>query len=105
MALTECMLTASLLRIPHRCVPGIERSDRPAFCAYMLVGIPSTGSGGASCHSIALTSTGLINTIHAFATGSIVTGVFGIVASVGWGLELLGILWEYRSVRPCPGAA
>jgi hypothetical protein len=36
----------------------------------VLVGIPSTGSAG------------LINTIHAFGTGSIVTGVFGVIASV-----------------------
>lgn len=27
-------------------------------------------------------SAGLINTIHAFATGSILTGVFGILATV-----------------------
>lgn len=36
-----------------------------------LVGIPSTGSAG------------LINTIHALTTGSIVTGVFGVIATVG----------------------
>lgn len=79
-----------------------------AFCVYMLVGIPSTGSGG------------LINCIAAFASGSIVTGVFCAIATVcvsarfschwakrrgsetthsGWGLQTLGMLFEYRSVR------
>lgn len=57
-----------------------------AFCVYMLVGIPSTGSGG------------LINCIAAFASGSIVTGVFCAIATVGWGLQTLGMLFEYRSI-------
>jgi len=57
-----------------------------AFCIYMLIGIPSTGSAG------------IINTVHAFATGSIVTGVFGVIAIVGWGLESVGMLFEYRSI-------
>ena len=57
-----------------------------AFVAYMVVGIPGTGSAG------------LINTIHAFATGSIVTGVFGVLASVGWVMQFLGMLFEYRAI-------
>jgi len=57
-----------------------------AFCIYMVVGIPSTGSAG------------LINMIHAWATGSIVTGVFGVIATVGWVLETLGMLFEYRLI-------
>lgn len=75
-----------------------------------FIGIPSTGSAG------------LINTIHAFSTASIVTGVFGVIATVGvsslpfsvfcwlrpwlirlnaqWGFETAGIVFEYRAVCP-----
>lgn len=38
----------------------------------MALGIPSTGSAG------------LINTIDAFGKGSILAGVFGVIASAGW---------------------
>ncbi|KAH8928353.1 scamp-domain-containing protein [Atractiella rhizophila] len=55
------------------------------YCAYMVVGIPSTGSAG------------LINTLRAFGDGSIVTGVFGVIATAGWAAEGLGILWIYRA--------
>ncbi|GAA5910888.1 secretory carrier-associated membrane protein [Sporobolomyces salmoneus] len=57
-----------------------------AFCVYMFVGIPSSGSGG------------LINLITRFASGSIVTGVFCILATVGWALEGLASLWMYKNV-------
>jgi hypothetical protein len=59
-----------------------------AFSAYMLVGIPSTGSAG------------LINLIGCFATGSIVAGVFCALATAGWTMQMLGLLWEYRAVSP-----
>lgn len=46
-----------------------------AFSVYSLIGIPSTGSAG------------IINTIASFARGSIVSGVFCILATIGWGIE------------------
>jgi hypothetical protein len=57
-----------------------------AFCTYMFIGIPSSGSGG------------LINLISRFASGSIVSGVFCILATVGWALEGLASLWMYKNV-------
>jgi len=56
------------------------------FCAYSLIGIPSTGSAG------------IINTISAFGNGSIVTGVFCTLASAGWGLQTTTSLFMYRFV-------
>ncbi|GJN88594.1 hypothetical protein Rhopal_001560-T1 [Rhodotorula paludigena] len=57
-----------------------------AFCAYMFVGVPSSGSAG------------LINLISRFANGSIVAGVFCVLATVGWALEFLAFLWMYKNV-------
>ncbi|GAA5917334.1 hypothetical protein JCM5296_001294 [Sporobolomyces johnsonii] len=57
-----------------------------AFCCYMFIGIPSSGSGG------------LINLISRFASGSIVAGVFCVLATVGWALEGLASLWMYKNV-------
>ncbi|GAA6037097.1 hypothetical protein JCM8097_008730 [Rhodosporidiobolus ruineniae] len=57
-----------------------------AFCAYMFVGIPSSGSAG------------LINLISRFAGGHIVAGVFCVLATVGWALEGLAFLWMYKNV-------
>ncbi|GAA5830997.1 hypothetical protein JCM5353_005589 [Sporobolomyces roseus] len=57
-----------------------------AFCTYMFIGIPSSGSGG------------LINLISRFASGSIVAGVFCILSTVGWALEGLASLWMYKNV-------
>lgn len=57
-----------------------------AFCAYMFIGIPSSGSAG------------LINLISRFAGGHIVAGVFCILATVGWALEGLAFLWMYKNV-------
>ncbi|BGO89567.1 hypothetical protein NBRC10512v2_001523 [Rhodotorula toruloides] len=57
-----------------------------AFCAYMFVGIPSSGSAG------------LINLISRFAGGHIVSGVFCVLATVGWALEGLAMLWMYKNV-------
>ena len=54
------------------------------FSIYMIIGIPSTGSGG------------LIQTIQAFAGGHIVAGILGIVAIVGWTLQGLGLGFYYR---------
>jgi len=54
------------------------------YCVYMFIGIPATGSAG------------MINMIRAFASGSIVTGVFGVLATAGWGLEAAGFLWMFR---------
>ncbi|KAK4332875.1 SCAMP family-domain containing protein [Rhodotorula toruloides] len=56
-----------------------------AFCAYMFVGIPSSGSAG------------LINLISRFAGGHIVSGVFCVLATVGWALEGLAMLWMYKN--------
>ncbi|BGP22780.1 hypothetical protein JCM10295v2_001671 [Rhodotorula toruloides] len=57
-----------------------------AFCAYMFIGIPSSGSAG------------LINLISRFAGGHIVSGVFCVLATVGWALEGLAMLWMYKNV-------
>jgi hypothetical protein len=54
----------------------------------MLIGIPSSGSAG------------IINCISRWADGSIVAGVFCILATVGWGLQGLAFLWMYKQVRP-----
>jgi hypothetical protein len=51
-----------------------------------LIGIPSTGGAG------------IINTIRSFAHPAIVTGVFCIIATVGWGIQTFGSLWLYRTV-------
>lgn len=57
-----------------------------AFCFYMLIGIPGTGSAG------------LINMIAAFGRGSILTGVFAVIATVGWAILSLGNAWMWRAV-------
>ncbi|GAA5968155.1 hypothetical protein JCM11641_003751 [Rhodosporidiobolus odoratus] len=57
-----------------------------AFCGYMFIGIPSSGSAG------------LINLISRFAGGHIVAGVFCILTTVGWALEGLAFLWMYKNV-------
>ncbi|KAG8925115.1 hypothetical protein FRC03_009082 [Tulasnella sp. 419] len=54
------------------------------FSIYMIIGIPSTGSGG------------LIQTIQAFSQGHIVAGVLGAIATVGWVLQGVGLGWYYR---------
>jgi hypothetical protein len=54
------------------------------FCR--LVGIPSTGGAG------------IINTIRSFTSGSIVTGVFCVIATVGWAVQTFVSVWLYRSV-------
>lgn len=57
-----------------------------AFCVYMFIGIPSSGSAG------------LINLISRFAGGHITAGVFCILSTVGWALEGLASLWEFKQV-------
>ncbi|GAA5885397.1 hypothetical protein JCM6882_009601 [Rhodosporidiobolus microsporus] len=57
-----------------------------AFCAYMFVGVPSSGSAG------------LINLISRFANGAIVSGVFCVLSTVGWALEGLAFLWMFKNV-------
>ncbi|KAM0754033.1 scamp-domain-containing protein [Meredithblackwellia eburnea MCA 4105] len=57
-----------------------------AFCTYMFIGIPSSGSAG------------LINLISRFAGGHIVAGVFCILSTAGWALEGLAALWMYKNV-------
>ncbi|GAA6009103.1 hypothetical protein JCM10207_004094 [Rhodosporidiobolus poonsookiae] len=57
-----------------------------AFCAYMFIGIPSSGSAG------------LINLISRFGGGHIVAGVFCVLATVGWALEGLAFLWMFKNV-------
>ncbi|ORY20375.1 scamp family-domain-containing protein [Naematelia encephala] len=61
------------------------------FSAYMVIGIPSTGSAG------------LINTISMFSQGHILAGVFGAIASAGWILQAAGggilykKIWDYKN--------
>lgn len=57
-----------------------------AFCAYMFIGIPSSGSAG------------LINLISRFTGGHIVAGVFCALATAGWAMEGLAFLWMYKNV-------
>ncbi|GAA5830245.1 hypothetical protein JCM11251_001282 [Rhodosporidiobolus azoricus] len=57
-----------------------------AFCVYMFIGVPSSGSAG------------LINLISRFANGHIVAGVFCVLATVGWAMEGLAFLWMYKNV-------
>lgn len=52
----------------------------------MLIGIPSSGSAA------------IINTIARWADGSIVTGVFCIIATVAWGVQGLAFLWMFKQV-------
>ncbi|POW22857.1 hypothetical protein PSHT_00847 [Puccinia striiformis] len=68
---------------------------RPVYNAYakehsifylLYFGIPGTGSAG------------LINTISAFGRGSIITGIFGIIATVGWAILSLGNAWMWKAV-------
>ena len=43
-------------------------------------------------------SAGLIQTITRFGGGHIVVGVLGIIATVGWTLQGVGLLYYYRAV-------
>jgi len=56
------------------------------FSAYMIIGIPSTGSAG------------LIQTIHMYATGHWAAGIFGTIATVGWMLQGLGNAFYYHQI-------
>ncbi|KAI0322210.1 scamp family-domain-containing protein [Amylostereum chailletii] len=56
------------------------------FSIYMILGIPSTGSAG------------LIQTISRFSKGSLVAGILGIIATVGWTIQGLGNLYYYRLI-------
>ncbi|KZV90407.1 scamp-domain-containing protein [Exidia glandulosa HHB12029] len=56
------------------------------FSAYMLIGIPSTGSAG------------LINTISMYNRGALVAGILCTVTTVGWALQGLGQAFYYRSI-------
>lgn len=57
-----------------------------AFSIYVFIGIPSTGGDG------------LINTIRAFTSGKIASGVLGIISTVGWTIQGLGLAWVYLQV-------
>ncbi|GAA6051827.1 hypothetical protein JCM3770_005485, partial [Rhodotorula araucariae] len=57
-----------------------------AFCIYMFIGIPSSGSAG------------LINLISRFAGGHIAAGVLCVIATVGWAVETLAFVWMYKNV-------
>lgn len=57
-----------------------------AYCTYMFIGIPSSGSAG------------LINLISRFANGSILAGIFCILATIGWAMETLACVWMYKQV-------
>ena len=53
----------------------------------MCVGIPGSGSAG------------VINTISMLSDGKIVAGVFGLVATVAWGIGGTASLWLYQQVH------
>ncbi|CAD6884191.1 unnamed protein product [Tilletia controversa] len=55
-----------------------------AYSAYMVLGIPATGSAG------------LINTIQSFQGGRLVSAILGTIATVGFAVQGLGNLWYYR---------
>ncbi|KAK0549198.1 hypothetical protein OC845_003242 [Tilletia horrida] len=55
-----------------------------AYSAYMVLGIPATGSAG------------LINTIQCFQSGKIIAAILGTVATVAFAIQGLGNLWYYR---------
>ena len=61
---------SDLLIAVNRLIGIPSRSWFWSFVDDKLIGPSGTGSAG------------LINTIHAFATGSILTGVFGVLATV-----------------------
>ena len=44
-------------------------------------------------------SAGLIQTISRFSSGSLASGILGIIATVGWTLQGVGLAWYYRNVR------
>jgi len=56
------------------------------FSAYMLIGVPSTGSAG------------IINTISMFARKAFVAGVLGLLATIGWAIQGLGNAYYYRQI-------
>ncbi|KAI0035913.1 scamp family-domain-containing protein [Vararia minispora EC-137] len=56
------------------------------FSVYMILGIPSTGSAG------------LIQTISRFSGGSLVAGILGIITTVGWTLQGVGLGFYYRQI-------
>lgn len=57
----------------------------------MCIGAPYTGSAG------------LFNTISSLIQGKLVAGILGIIASVGWIIQLLGgivlykLVWNYKN--------
>ncbi|SCV68979.1 BQ2448_1999 [Microbotryum intermedium] len=61
-----------------------------AFSAYMIIGIPSSGSAG------------IINLISRFATGHLVAGIFCALATACWVLQGMGSLWMYKQVSSDP---
>ncbi|VDB83043.1 unnamed protein product [Peniophora sp. CBMAI 1063] len=56
------------------------------FSIYMILGIPSTGSAG------------LIQTISRFSSGSLASGILGIIATVAWSVQGVGLAWYYRNI-------
>ena len=42
---------------------------------------------------------GLINLISRFANGAILSGVFCILSTIGWAMQVLGNIWMYKQVR------
>lgn len=56
------------------------------FSLYMLIGIPSTGSAG------------LINTISMLSQSHVLSGVFGVITSVGWAVQTVFGGWLYKRV-------
>ncbi|KAI5899338.1 scamp-domain-containing protein [Schizophyllum commune H4-8] len=56
------------------------------YSAYMIIGIPSTGSAG------------LVQTIKMYGGGHIVAGILGTIATVGWVLQGAGNAYYYREI-------
>ncbi|PPR03631.1 hypothetical protein CVT24_007747 [Panaeolus cyanescens] len=56
------------------------------FSIYMIIGIQGTGSAG------------LIQTIRAFGSHSWVSAVFGLLATIGWTVQGVGLAYYYREI-------
>lgn len=56
------------------------------YSAYMIIGIPSTGSAG------------LINTISMYSRPALVAAILGTISTVGWTLQGLGLAYFYREI-------
>ncbi|KAF8163349.1 scamp family-domain-containing protein [Crassisporium funariophilum] len=63
------------------------------FSLYMIVGIPGTGSAG------------LIQTIRMFSSHTWAAAVIGLIATIGWSVQGLGLAYYYREIYSHHSAA